>query len=126
LNNTQKQGKLSRSGKPSANSKAALAAGGHNMSSKDSNQQDQRTSQKTGEKDFPSPNQMMEDPSNSSHTRKNASVAHTLATDSDEYEDEEFPPQARNSKHMASEQEYTNYGEYFNLCCNSRANAILS
>jgi len=69
---------------------------------------------------------MMDDPSNSSHTRKNASVAHTSAMDSDEYEDEEFPPQARNSKHMASEQEYTKSGEYFDLCCNSRANAILS
>jgi hypothetical protein len=126
LNNTQKQGKLSRSGKPSPNSNAALAAGVHNMSSNNSNQQDQRTSQKTGEKDFPSPNQMMEGPSNSSHTRKNASVANTSAADSYEYEDEEFPPQVRNSKHMASEQEYTKPGEYFNLCCNSRANAILS
>jgi hypothetical protein len=126
LSNTQKQGKLSRSGKPSANSKAALAAGVHNMSSNNSNQQDPRTSQKTGEKDFPSPNQMMEGPSNSSHTRKNASVANTSAADSYEYEDEEFPPQVRNSKHMASEQEYTKSGEYINLCCNSRANAILS
>jgi hypothetical protein len=123
LNNTQKQGKLSRSGKPSANSKAA---GAHNMSSNNSNQQDQRTSQKTGEKDFPSPNQMVEGPSNSSHTRKNASVANTSATGSDECEDEEFPPQVRNSKHIASGQEYTKSGELFNLCCNSRANAIIS
>lgn len=126
MHNTQKQGTLSRSGKPSANSKAASAKGLHNMSSNNSNQQDHRTLQKTGEKDLPSPNQIIEARSKPSQTMKNASVANTSAADTDECEDEEFPSQVRNSKQMASEQEYTRSGVYFHVCCNSGANAILS
>jgi len=126
LHNTQKQGTLSRSGKPSANSKAASAKGLHNMSSNNSNQQDHRTLQKTGEKDLPSPNQIMEARSKPSQTMKNASVANASATDTDECEDEEFPSQVQNSKQMASEQKYTRSSVYFHMCCNSAANAILS
>jgi hypothetical protein len=126
LHKTQKQGTLSRSGKPSANSKAASAKGLHNMSSNNSNQQDHRTLQETGEKDLPSPNQIMKARSKPSQTMKNASVANTSAADTDECEDEEVPSQVRNSNRMASEQEYTRSGVYFLVCYDSGANAILS
>jgi hypothetical protein len=126
LHNTQKQGTLSRSGKPSANSKPTSAKGQHNMSSNNSNQQGHRTLQKTSEKDLPSPNQIMEARSKPSEAMENASVADTTAADIDECEDEEFPSQVRNSKQMASEQEYIRSGMHFIVWCNSGANAIFS
>jgi hypothetical protein len=126
LHNTQKQAKLAISGKRSDNSKPASAKGLHSMPSNNSNQQDHRTLQKTGEKDPPSPNQITEALSKPSKTMKNASTANTLAADTDECEDEEFPSHVQNSKKMAPEQESTRSGVYFHLCFNSGADAILS